>query len=150
MLDQKKPLKVWKVYPEDHACLDRLGTREQTQPDILHTLIAESEWLPKLESAYAKSNALNEEGKKTGKASLLSQAANVALSTLKAYIEHIKERSQKVTNDSKEVNIELVEPIAKKQRELTDLFTHKKISKEEYIERQEKIIEDLEKLTREA
>lgn len=145
MPDQKK-LKVYKVYPEDHLRLERLGTRDQTQPDIIHNLISETEWLPKLELAYAKASALTEEGSKTGKSSLIAQGAGVALSVLKAYIEYIKERSRNTTNSSKEIDVELIEPIAKKSRELFDLFARKEISNEECAERLQKIIDEIDEL----
>ena len=76
------------------ARLTSMDGKQRTIGDGIEDLFNEAEWLSKLQAAYAEADKLNEEAKKSGKIVLATQGADVALAVLKAYIQHVKERSK--------------------------------------------------------
>lgn len=74
--------------------LKRCGLKGDTWDDITNILIGETRELPSLESAFAEAREKAEESKKTGLISLSHEASEIALSALKGFIKHVKQRSE--------------------------------------------------------
>lgn len=83
-----------RVKANTKARIERLGEMRDTTDDVLRKLLGETWFLPKLKSALEEATEKNEESKKTGTHRLAVEAANIAISALREFVEHVEERSR--------------------------------------------------------
>lgn len=92
--DVSKMVKTITIKNETHTRLMRLGVKGQTFDDIIQQLLTEPKIMSKIDEALSVAIEKAEESKKSAKISLAHEAADIAISTLKAIKVRIEQRSR--------------------------------------------------------